>query len=60
MSGQLVVSFEGEDMLLEEGDSTYFDFGFPHSYCRRGRAVCSAIVVVTVNWVAAARLSSFL
>ena len=47
MSGQLVVSFEGEDRLLEEGDSMYFDSGFPHSYCRRGRAVCSAIVVVT-------------
>ena len=46
IGGQLVVSFDGEDTLLEEGDSMYFDLGFPHSYRRQGRAACSAIVVL--------------
>lgn len=47
ISGQLVISFNGEETLLEEGDSIYFDSAFPHSYRRQGRAVCSAIVVLT-------------
>ena len=46
ISGQLVVSFDGEDTLLSEGDSMYFDSGFPHSYRRQGTEACSAIVVV--------------
>jgi transcriptional regulator with XRE-family HTH domain len=46
VSGQLVVSFDGGNTLLEEGDSMYFDSGFPHSYRRQGRAFCSAIVVL--------------
>ncbi len=49
ISGQLVISFDGEETLLEEGDSIYFDSGFPHSYRRQGRAVCSAIVVVVLT-----------
>jgi transcriptional regulator with XRE-family HTH domain len=45
--GQLILSVDGDDMVLGEGDSIYFDSGFSHSYRRHGRAACSAIVVVT-------------
>jgi transcriptional regulator with XRE-family HTH domain len=47
ISGQLVVSIEGENTTLSAGDSMYFDSGYAHSYRRQGRAACSAIVVVT-------------
>jgi len=47
ISGQLVVNIDGDDTMLGEGDSMYFDSGFPHSYRRHGRAACSAVVVVT-------------
>ena len=43
ISGQLAVNVDGEDTLLTEGDSMYFEFGFPHSYRRQGRGTCSAI-----------------
>ena len=46
MRGQLVVTINGEDTMLEEGDSMYFESGFAHSYRRQGRAICTAIVVV--------------
>ena len=46
LKGQLVVRIESEDTTLGEGDSMYFDSGFPHSYRRHGRAACAAIVVV--------------
>jgi quercetin dioxygenase-like cupin family protein len=44
---QLVVSIDGEDTTLDEGESMYFDSGYPHSYRRQGRATCAALVVVT-------------
>ena len=47
ISGQLAVNVDGEDTLLAESDSMYFDSGFPHSYRRQGRGTCSAIVVVS-------------
>ena len=47
IAGQLVVTIDGDDTVLGEGDSIYFNFGFPHSYRQQGRAVCSAVVVVT-------------
>ena len=47
ISGQLAVNVDGEDTLLAERDSMYFDCAFPHSYRRQGRGTCSAIVVVT-------------
>lgn len=47
ISGQLVVNIDGDDTMLGEGDSVYFDSDFPHSYRRHGRAACSAVVVVT-------------
>jgi len=45
--GQLVVSIDGGDTTLDEGDSMYFDSGYAHSYRRQGRAACAAVVVVT-------------
>ena len=47
ISGQLAVNVDGEDALLAEGNSMYFNSGFPHSYRRQGRGTCSAIVVVS-------------
>jgi transcriptional regulator with XRE-family HTH domain len=47
VTGQLVVNIDGEDTMLGQGDSIYFDPSFPHSYRQHGRAVCSAVVVVT-------------
>ena len=47
ITGQLVVTIDGDDTMLSEGDSMYFDSGFPHSYRQQGRAACSAVVVVT-------------
>ena len=46
MSGQLVVTVDGSDSRLEQGDAMYFDSSFPHSYRPQGRALCSALVVV--------------
>ena len=47
IKGELVVTIEGEETNLEEGDSIYFDSGHAHSYRRAGQTQCSAIVVVT-------------
>jgi transcriptional regulator with XRE-family HTH domain len=47
VTGQLVVNIDGDDTMLGQGDSIYFDSSFPHSYRQHGRAVCSAVVVVT-------------
>ena len=47
IKGQLVVSINGSDTTLDEGDSMYFDPGYAHSYRRQGRASCSAMVVVS-------------
>jgi len=47
IKGQLVVSIDGGDTTLDEGDSMYFDPGYAHSYRRQGRASCSAMVVVS-------------
>jgi transcriptional regulator with XRE-family HTH domain len=45
LSGQLGVTVAGEEHVLDEGDSIYFDSGAPHFYRRRGRAAAAAIVV---------------
>lgn len=47
LRGKLTVNYEGEDHLLNEGDSMYFDSGRPHSYTRQGALPCAAIVVTT-------------
>lgn len=45
--GRLLLSFENEAVELHEGDSTYFDPSFPHSYSQTGKLSCRAVVVVT-------------
>jgi len=47
LRGKLSVNYEGEDHLLNEGDSMYFDSSRPHSYTRQGNMPCSAVVVTT-------------
>lgn len=47
LRGQLAVNIDGQDTVLRDGDSMYFDSGFPHGYRAGGRSDCSAIVVVT-------------
>lgn len=47
LRGKLTVSYEGEEHLLNEGDSMYFDSSRPHSYTRHGNMPCSAVVVTT-------------
>lgn len=44
--GQLVVDFDGQETVLDAGDSLHFDSGTPHSYRRSGRTPCSALVMV--------------
>jgi quercetin dioxygenase-like cupin family protein len=46
LSGQLTITIAGEDTVLNEGDSTYFDSSALHSYACRGPSPASAIVVV--------------
>jgi len=47
LTGQLVVSYQGEDHLLEAGDSVYFDASEPHSYTGRSEEGARAIVVTS-------------
>ena len=45
--GELTIACQGEDHLLQEGDSVYFDSSEPHSY-RAGSANNAQALVVTV------------
>jgi transcriptional regulator with XRE-family HTH domain len=47
LRGELVLNLEGDDFVLGEGDSMYFDCAHPHTYRSNGSAPCAAIVVVT-------------
>jgi quercetin dioxygenase-like cupin family protein len=47
LRGNLTVNYDGEDHLLGEGDSMYFDSTRPHSYTRHGSMPCAAVVVTT-------------
>ena len=47
IGGELVININGQNQMLSEGDSIYFDSSYPHSYRNHGEGVCSAIVVVT-------------
>jgi transcriptional regulator with XRE-family HTH domain len=47
IAGQLVVNIDGDETMLGEGDSIYFDPGYPHTYRNQGRGICSAVVVVS-------------
>jgi len=47
ISGQLIVSIDGKDAVLDEGDAIYFDAAVPHSYRRGGDTLCATLVAVT-------------
>lgn len=47
VKGRLVVTVDGEDIRLDNGDAMYFDSSVPHSYRREGRSVAGAVVVVS-------------
>ena len=49
VNGSLAVTIDGETVVLDEGDSMYFDPSFPHSYCQKGKSKCCAVVVVTAS-----------
>jgi transcriptional regulator with XRE-family HTH domain len=45
LSGELVITYQGEDHALNVGDSVYFDSSEAHAY--RGVTDCKAIVITT-------------
>ena len=45
LSGELGVTVEATEHVLESGDALYFDASVPHSYRRTGRTACSALIV---------------
>uniref|UniRef100_Q026G4 Transcriptional regulator, XRE family n=1 Tax=Solibacter usitatus (strain Ellin6076) TaxID=234267 RepID=Q026G4_SOLUE len=47
LEGSLAIRFEGEDHILQQGDSVYFDSSEPHSYRGVAEAPARAIVVTT-------------
>lgn len=47
LEGTLSIRFEGEEHLLKQGDSVYFDATEPHSYRGTSRSAARAIVVTT-------------
>lgn len=47
LTGRLVIAIGRTEHELEEGDSIYFDASVPHSYRRKGRNRCTAMVVTT-------------
>ena len=47
LSGRLLIVIGRAEHELDEGDSIYLDASVPHSYRRKGRNRCSAMVVTT-------------
>lgn len=47
LSGGLLLTIGRQEHELGEGDSIYFDSTVPHSYRRRGKVRCTAVVVTT-------------
>lgn len=45
LEGDLIICYQGEDHLLQTGDSVYFDSSEPHSY--RGATDSKAVVITT-------------
>jgi transcriptional regulator with XRE-family HTH domain len=45
LHGRLAVGVDGQEELLEPGDSMYFDADRPHTYRRHGARPCAAVVV---------------
>jgi len=46
IEGTLALTVDERDVVLETGDSAYFDSEVPHGYRQLGDVACSAIVVV--------------
>ena len=44
LSGELAITVENEEYVLATGDAIYFEASVPHSYRRKGRHTCSALV----------------
>jgi transcriptional regulator with XRE-family HTH domain len=49
IQGVLSVHMDGEEHVLQAGDSMYFDSSVPHAYRRSGGRACTAIVVTSQN-----------
>jgi transcriptional regulator with XRE-family HTH domain len=47
LHGTLSVHMDGQEHVLETGDSMYFDATVPHAYRRSGGRTCAAVVVTT-------------
>lgn len=47
LEGELSLTVGEEVVALGQGDAVYFDSSVPHSYCRKGKSKCAAIVVTT-------------
>lgn len=47
LRGTLRLAIAGEEHLLEQGDSIYFDSSQPHAYTRAGQVACEAMVITT-------------
>jgi transcriptional regulator with XRE-family HTH domain len=45
LHGRLALSVDGQEELLEAGDSMYFEADRPHTYRREGAKPCAAVVV---------------
>ena len=45
LKGTLGLRLDGEEQVLEAGDSIYFDASRPHAYRRIGARACEAVVV---------------
>lgn len=45
--GSIAIHFQGEDHVLNAGDSVYFDASEPHSYRGMAKTVSKAIVITT-------------
>lgn len=46
IEGELIVSIDGSETVLGQGDSIYFDSSVPHSYMRGGHRPCAIVVTV--------------
>ena len=44
VAGELAISVEDTEHVLAAGDAMYFEASVPHSYRRKGRHACSALV----------------
>ena len=46
LKGSMKISLDGKEMILEEGDSIYFDSGFPHGMLALNGSECVFLAVI--------------